>query len=62
MTLFSLICALLIEQLRPLDAGRWVTGPLGRLSERVSGLYDEGGEGGGRTAWWLLAGGLSVSA
>lgn len=65
MTLFSLICALLIEQLRPLDAGRWVTGPLGRLSERVSRLYDEGGEGGrgaGRTAWWLLAGGLSVAA
>ena len=54
MTLFSLIIALLIEQLRPLPVQQFVTGPLRRLSAALTHRFNDGHARNGRIAWLLI--------
>ena len=54
MTLFSLIFALLAEQLRPLPVDRLVLGPLNRLSGALIRRFRLGRAGLGRPSWALV--------
>ncbi len=54
MTLFSLIVALLIEQVRPLAAQQVVGAPLARLSGLLVERFNDGSARHGQLAWWLL--------
>ena len=54
MTLFSLIIALLIEQVRPLPVQRVVVDPLSRLSGLLTERFNDGQARHGRVAWWLI--------
>ncbi|MBC9071347.1 CobD/CbiB family protein [Thauera sp. CAU 1555] len=54
MTLFSLIIALLIEQVRPLPAQQVVAGPLGRLSTLLVERFNDGRARNGQVAWLLV--------
>ena len=54
MSLLSLILAFLLEQLRPLDAGRWVRVPLGRLASFMEGRFNDGDARHGMIAWLLM--------
>lgn len=54
MTLFSLIIALLLEQLRPLPVDRVVFGPLRALSRRLTQRFNDGQAVHGRLAWALV--------
>ncbi|THF60990.1 CobD/CbiB family protein [Pseudothauera rhizosphaerae] len=54
MTLFSLIIALLIEQVRPLPAQQVVLDPLGRLSAALTERFNDGQVRNGRIAWLLV--------
>ena len=54
MSLLSLILAFLLEQLRPLDAGRWVRAPLGRLAFFMEGRFNDGDARHGMIAWLLM--------
>lgn len=53
MTLFSLILAFLIEQLRPLDAQRFVVAPLARLASFFESRFNDGQARHGAIAWLL---------
>lgn len=53
MSLFSLIAALLLEQLQPLAAGRWVYAPLERLASFFEGRFNDGQARHGMIAWLL---------
>lgn len=53
MTLISLIIALLLEQVRPLDVARWIQAPLMRLAEALEGLLNDGQSRHGTMAWLL---------
>lgn len=55
MSLLSLILAFLLEQLRPLDAGRWVRAPLSRISGFMEGRFNDGDARHGMIAWLLVA-------
>jgi len=54
MTLFSLIVALLIEQLRPLPVRQVVLDPLRRFSRVLVDRFNDGRARNGTIAWWLL--------
>lgn len=54
MTLFSLIVALLIEQMRPLPVRQVVLDPLRRFSSVVVDRFNDGRARNGTIAWWLL--------
>ncbi|KON79937.1 CobD/CbiB family protein [Azoarcus sp. PA01] len=54
MTLFSLIVALLIEQLRPLPVRQLVLDPLRRFSGVLVDRFNDGRARNGTIAWWLL--------
>lgn len=54
MTLFSLIVALLIEQLRPLPVRQVVLDPLRRFSGALVDRFNDGRARNGTIAWWLL--------
>ncbi|CAI09075.1 putative cobalamin biosynthesis transmembrane protein [Aromatoleum aromaticum EbN1] len=54
MTLFSLIVALLIEQLRPLPVRQVVLDPLRRFSGVLVDRFNDGRARNGTLAWWLL--------
>lgn len=54
MSLLSLILAFLLEQLRPLDAGRFVRAPLKRLAAFMEGRFNDGDAGHGMIAWLLV--------
>ncbi|AUM00290.1 CobD/CbiB family protein [Zoogloeaceae bacteirum Par-f-2] len=54
MTLFSLIFALLIEQLRPLPVQQVVAGPLGRFSSLLVERFNDGRAANGRMVWLLV--------
>ncbi|MCK0511320.1 CobD/CbiB family protein [Aromatoleum buckelii] len=54
MTLFSLIVALLIEQLRPLPVRQVVLDPLRRFSGVLVDRFNDGRARNGTIAWWLL--------
>lgn len=54
MTLFSLIFALLIEQVRPLPVQQVVQLPLRRLSALLIERFNDGQARHGKAAWWLI--------
>jgi len=54
MTLFSLIVALLLEQVRPLSVRQVVLDPLRRLSAVLVDRFNDGRARNGTVAWWLL--------
>lgn len=54
MTLFSLILALLIEQLRPLSVQQIVLHPLRKLSGALLERFNDGQARHGKVAWWLI--------
>ncbi|HNH25097.1 MAG TPA: CobD/CbiB family protein [Accumulibacter sp.] len=53
MTLFSLIVALLIEQLRPLSVARFVQTPLKALARFLEDRFNDGEARHGAVAWWV---------
>jgi adenosylcobinamide-phosphate synthase len=53
MTLFSLIVALLIEQLRPLPVGRFVQAPLKAFARFLENRFNDGEARHGAVAWWV---------
>ncbi|GAB3428921.1 CobD/CbiB family protein [Massilia solisilvae] len=54
MTFFSILCALLIEQLKPLRADNQVYGGIKRLAARIEGWFNAGEPGNGRLGWLLM--------
>lgn len=56
MTLFALILALILEQLRPLGARLRVLAPVAAFAEGLSRRLNDGSVGNGRIAWLLLVG------
>ena len=53
MTLFSLIVALLIEQLRPIPTERFVTAPLRAFARFLEDRFNDGEARHGAVAWWV---------
>lgn len=60
MSLFSLIVALLLEQVRPLPYQQFVRGPLARLADALEGRLNTGERRHGTLAWLLAVVGLTV--
>ena len=56
MTLFALILALILEQVRPLGGGLRTLVPIATLADGVSRRLNDGTMGNGRVAWLLLVG------
>ena len=56
MTLFALILALILEQVRPLGAALRMLAPMGSIAEGVSRRFNDGSLSHGRIAWLLLVG------
>lgn len=57
MSLLSLIAALVIEQFRPLDYGRWVAAPVRAAAELCERSVNAGGFRHGALGWGIVAGG-----
>jgi len=62
MSLFSLVVALLLEQLRPLPYQQFVRGPLARLADFLEGRFNAGDRKHGVLAWSLAVVGLTLTA
>lgn len=60
MTFFSILCALLIEQLKPLRADNQVYGAIKRLATRIEGWFNAGEPGNGRLGWILMMAALML--
>ncbi len=60
MTFFSILCALLIEQLKPLRADNQVYGSIKRLAARIEGWFNAGEPGNGRLGWFLMMAALML--
>jgi adenosylcobinamide-phosphate synthase len=58
MTFFSILCALLIEQLKPLRADNQIYVEIKRLAMRIEGWFNAGHASHGRLGWFLMIGGL----
>jgi adenosylcobinamide-phosphate synthase len=54
MTFFSILCALLIEQLKPLRADNQVYSNIKRLAMRIEGWFNAGEPKNGRMGWFLM--------
>lgn len=54
MTFFSILCALLIEQLKPLRADNQVYGGIKALAMRIEGWFNAGEPKNGRMGWFLM--------
>lgn len=54
MTFFSILCALLIEQLKPLRADNQVYGGIKALAMRIEGWFNAGEPKNGRMGWILM--------
>lgn len=54
MTFLSILCALLIEQLKPLRADNPLYGAIKQLAARMEASFNAGQEAHGRTAWILM--------
>ncbi|WP_305824583.1 CobD/CbiB family protein [Massilia brevitalea] len=54
MTFFSILCALLIEQLKPLRADNQVYGGIKTLAMRIEGWFNAGEPKNGRLGWMLM--------
>ena len=60
MTFFSILCALLIEQLKPLRADNQIYAEIKRMAMRIEGWFNAGQVSHGRMGWFLLIGGLML--
>lgn len=62
MSLFSLVVALLLEQVRPLPYRQFVRGPLAGVANFLEKSFNAGSSGQGALAWLLGVGGLTFAA
>lgn len=60
MTFFSILCALLIEQLKPLRADNQIYAEIKRFAMRIEGWFNAGQVSHGRLGWFLVIGGLML--
>lgn len=60
MTFFSILCALLIEQLKPLRADNQIYAEIKRFAMRVEGWFNAGHVSHGRLGWFLMMAVLMV--
>jgi adenosylcobinamide-phosphate synthase len=60
MTFLSILCALLIEQLKPLRADNLIYAEIKALAMRMEGWFNAGDAANGRMGWLLLMGGLMI--
>jgi adenosylcobinamide-phosphate synthase len=60
MTFFSILCALLIEQLKPLRADNHIYGGIKRFAMRIEGWFNAGERGNGRLGWLLMMAALML--
>jgi len=60
MTFFSILCALLIEQLKPLRADNQIYAEIKRFAMRIEGWFNAGHASHGRLGWFLMMGSLMV--
>ncbi|MEG2902327.1 MAG: CobD/CbiB family protein, partial [Massilia sp.] len=60
MTFFSILCALLIEQLKPLRADNQVYGAIKALTIRIETWFNAGEQTNGRMGWFLMMGALML--
>jgi len=60
MTFFSILCALIIEQLKPLRADNQVYAEIKRFAMRIEGWFNAGQVSHGRLGWFLVIGGLML--
>ncbi|TFW29571.1 CobD/CbiB family protein [Massilia horti] len=54
MTFFSILCALLIEQLKPLRADNQIYGGIKRLATQIESWFNAGETANGRLGWFLM--------
>jgi adenosylcobinamide-phosphate synthase len=60
MTFFSILCALIIEQLKPLRADNQIYAEIKRFAMRIEGWFNAGQVSHGRLGWFLVIGGLML--
>ncbi|MFL6636432.1 MAG: CobD/CbiB family protein [Massilia sp.] len=60
MTFFSILCALLIEQLKPLRADNQIYAEIKRFAMKIEGWFNAGQVSHGRLGWFLMMGVLMV--
>jgi adenosylcobinamide-phosphate synthase len=60
MTFFSILCALLIEQLKPLRADNQIYAEIKRLAMRIEAWFNAGQVSHGRLGWFAMMGSLMV--
>jgi adenosylcobinamide-phosphate synthase len=60
MTFLSILCALLIEQLKPLRADNLIYAEIKAFAMRMEGWFNAGDASNGRMGWLLLMGGLMI--
>ena len=60
MTFFSILCALLIEQLKPLRADNQIYGGIKGLAMRIESWFNAGEQRNGRMGWILMMAALML--
>lgn len=60
MTFLSILCALLIEQLKPLRADNLIYAEIKSFAMRMEGWFNAGDAANGRMGWLLMMGGLMI--
>src|SRR6059058_1131506 len=60
MTFFSILCALLIEQLKPLRADNQIYAEIKRFAMRIEAWFNAGQVSHGRLGWFIMMGGLML--
>ena len=60
MTFFSILCALLIEQLKPLRADNLIYGEIKAFAMKMEGWFNAGDAANGRMGWILMMAALMV--
>jgi len=60
MTFLSILCALLIEQLKPLRADNLIYAEIKAFAMRMEGWFNAGDASNGRMGWILMMGGLMI--
>jgi adenosylcobinamide-phosphate synthase len=60
MTFLSILCALLIEQLKPLRADNLIYAEIKSFAIRMEGWFNAGDAANGRMGWLLMMGGLMI--
>jgi adenosylcobinamide-phosphate synthase len=60
MTFFSILCALLIEQLKPLRADNQIYAEIKRFAMRIEASFNAGQVSHGRMGWFLMMGALML--